>query len=77
MAYKIISRDFSHTAESFTKDSITPSLCDIVCDNAEDLPTAADIERDKIMSGSWAWIVNANTYAVLSVGGEWVYEVQS
>ena len=75
MAYRIISRDFSHTAESFTSESIAPALCDIICDTVAGLPSAADIEKEKILSGSWAWITNANTYAVLSVGGEWHYEI--
>lgn len=76
MAFKILNRDFSHTPESFSKESITPSLCDIVCDTVDELPTAEDIARENIMSGSWCWIVEANTYAVLSLAGVWNYEVQ-
>ena len=71
MAFKILNRDYSHTRESFTSESITPSLCDIICDTVADLPTAEDIKRENILEGSWCWISEAETSAVLKLSGEW------
>lgn len=71
MAFNILSREFT-ADEKKTKGGKLGSICDILCDDYEDLPTAAEIEEHAILAGSWAWIANPKTYAVLNNAGEWV-----
>ena len=70
MAFNILSREF--TADEKKTKGGKLSICDILCDDYEDLPTAAEIEEHAILAGSWAWIANPKTYAVLNNAGEWV-----
>ena len=69
MAFKILDRDYKHDE---TGEKITGAVCSIYCDTANDLPTAADIELENILAGSWAWIGVARDFRTLSISGEWV-----
>lgn len=63
--YKILNSKY----ENDKKDK---RFCDIYCDTEADLPTAADIKRDFIDVGSWAWIGEDRTFVTLDSTGEWV-----
>jgi len=69
MAFKILGREYVHDEEAGGKDIC---VCDILCDEVADLPTAEEIEANAIGKGSWAWVANAKAYAVLNLAGEWV-----
>lgn len=65
--YKIINR---FTYEITSGENVT--LCYIIADSANDLPTADDIARDKIAFGSSVYcIAEAETYS-LDSSGAWV-----
>lgn len=68
MAFNILDRDYKYTDDK----QPTGAVCSVYCDSAEDLPTAADIARENILPGSWAWLGTERTFKTLSSGGEWI-----
>lgn len=68
MAYNILDRDYKYTKDK----QPTGSVCSIYCDSESDLPTLADIARENILPGSWAWLGSEHTFKTLSSGGEWI-----
>lgn len=68
--FKIIGRDYKIDIPN--NEKLDGAICDIICDTLEDLPTAEDIKREKILSGSWVWVIDEKTYRVLNLKGEWV-----
>ena len=68
MAFNILDREYKYTEDK----QPTGAVCSVYCDSADDLPTAADIARENIMPGSWAWLGTERTFKTLSSGGEWI-----
>lgn len=68
MAYNILDRDYKYTEDK----QPTGSVCSIYCDSESDLPTAADIARENILPGSWAWLASEKDFRTLSTVKEWV-----
>ena len=68
MAFNIIERDYKFNEEK----QPTGAVCSIYCDSSNDLPTTADITRENMLVGSWAWLGSERTFKTLSSGGEWV-----
>lgn len=72
MAFNIIGRDYKYKQDGVTVDLNAGAVCDIVCDTAADLPTADDISDNKILPGSWCWLIAEKNYAVLNTSLTWV-----
>ena len=68
MAYNILDRDYKYTDDK----QPTGAVCSVYCDSTEDLPTAADITKENMLAGSWAWLGTERTFKTLSSGGEWI-----
>ena len=68
MAYNILDRVYKYTEDK----QPTGSVCSIYCDSASDLPTTADITKENMLAGSWAWLGTERTFKTLSSGGEWI-----
>lgn len=69
MAYNILDRDYKH---STINGSITGAVCSIYCDSESDLPTTAEITKEGILAGSWAWLATERNFKTLTTAGEWV-----
>lgn len=67
MAYKIIDRLNTST----DSNGITKSVCAIYCDSSDSLPTPAEIVKDAIDTGTWAWLADDDTFATLKSNGTW------
>lgn len=65
--YIIVNRQYVY--KDITSMELTGSICDIVCDTANDIPTTQDIQKEKMLFGSWAWIISDKTYKVLNSQG--------
>lgn len=65
--YTIINSDFMGFDENKSCHRV-----DIVCDTADNLPSAEEIEKRKFTTGSFAWLMNERTFKVLNHEKEWV-----
>ena len=68
MAYNILDRDYKYTDDK----QPTGAVCSVYCDSASDLPTTADITKENMLAGSWAWLGTERTFKTLSSRGEWI-----
>lgn len=68
MAYNILDRDYKYTEDK----QPTGSVCSIYCDSADDLPTSADITKENMLAGSWAWLATEKDFRTLSTEKEWI-----
>ena len=68
MAFNILDRDYKYTEDL----QPTGAVCSVYCDSANDLPTAADIARENILPGSWAWLATEKDFRTLSTAKEWI-----
>lgn len=68
MAFNILDRDYKYSDDK----QPTGSVCSVYCDSASDLPTTADITKENMLAGSWAWLGTERTFKTLSSGGEWI-----
>lgn len=64
--YKIINR---HVYDIASGENIT--LCDIIADSASDLPGADDIAVNKIVFGSFAYVIDEGVFYSLDSSGTW------